>query len=126
MPTDKPIVSVFDGCRYLYAEQLKGKRVLLTIKAVNPQTIVGDNGRTDQGFEVSFVETPKLYAFSCVTNRRALVSIFGTEDYRQYAGRKIVLYPGKSSKGQGGVAIRFAPATETPAGVACDENGEVK
>lgn len=99
--------SVFDGCKYLYAEQLKGKAVDLTIKEFQPTEIVGDGGRTDQGFTVSFAETPKKYAFSCTTNRRALAAMFGTEDYRQYVGKRVRLFPAKSGKG---LAIRFASA----------------
>lgn len=98
-------VSIFDGCKYLYAEQLKGKRWNLTIKDILPITITGDLGREDQGFEMSFAETPKKYAFSCTTNRKALAGIFGTEDYRQYVGKKIALYAGKSGRG---AAIRLA------------------
>ena len=101
--TDKA-PSIFDGCKYLYAEQLKGKRATMTIKAIEPMTIVGDGGREDEGFEVAFAETPKLYAFSCTTNRRMLSAIFGTEDYRAYVGKKIDLYAAKVGKGQG---IRF-------------------
>ena len=37
-----PTKSIFDGMEYLYAEQLKGKRVTLTIKEVELKEIIGD------------------------------------------------------------------------------------
>lgn len=101
--------SIFDGLKYIYAEQLKGKAVVLTIKSIAPIEIVGDNGRKDIGFEMAFNETPKLYAFSGVTRRRTLASLFG-EDYSKYAGQKIKLYPAKSAKSASGLAIQFAAA----------------
>jgi len=100
-------VSIFDGCKYICAEQLHSKAATLTIKAITPKTIVGDGGREAEGFEMSFAETPKMYAFACSTNRRALMSIFSTEDYRVYVGKRIKLYPAKSGKG---LAIRIAAA----------------
>ena len=97
--------SIFDGAKYIYAEQLKGKKVAVTFKTIEQKTIVGENGREDEGFEVSFVETPKKYAFTCATNRKALAGIFGTEDYREYIGKKVCIFPAKSGRG---LAIRFA------------------
>jgi len=103
--SDKP--SVFDGCKYLYAEQLHGKAFVVTIKAFAPIKIVGENGRTDEGFEVSFAETPKKHAFSCATSRRALASIFKTEDYTKYVGQRVKLFAAKTGRGLG---IRYAAA----------------
>lgn len=101
--------SIFDGCKYLYAEQLKGRKVTLTIKSIQPIKIVGENGREDQGFEVAFNETPKMYAFSNKVNRKALAELYG-EDYRQYIGKRVGLFAGKSSKGS---AIRFCEPEPT-------------
>lgn len=96
--------SIFDGCKYLYAEQLRGRKVTLTIKTIQPVKIVGENGREDQGFEIAFKETPKMYAFSNKVNRKTLAELYGTEDYREYVGKRVGLFAGKSSKG---AAIRF-------------------
>lgn len=103
--SESKTVSVFDGAKYLYAEQLGGKAFTLTIKTFEPTTIIGENGRSDRGFEVGFIETPKKYAFACVTNRRALAQIFGTEDYTAYIGKRVRLFAAKTGRGMG---IRFA------------------
>ena len=100
--------SIFDGCKYLYAEQLKGRKVTLKIKDIQPVKIVGESGREDMGFEMSFEETPKKYAFSNKINRKTLAELYG-EDYRQYVGKRIGLFAGKSSKG---AAIRFCEPEE--------------
>lgn len=102
--------SIFDGKDYLYAEQVDGKFPILTIKAVNPITIVGDAGRKDQGFEITFAETDKKMAFSSARVRRQLAGLFGT-DYREYAGKKIELYTEPSAKSPSGKAIRIRQPT---------------
>lgn len=99
--------SIFDGCKYLYAEQLKDRRVTLTIKSVNEITIVGDGGRKDKGYELEFVETPKRFAFSSMTVRRQLAMTLG-EDYENYPGKKVVLFAVKQAKSLSGKAIRIA------------------
>lgn len=108
--TDKK--SIFDGADFLYAEQLQGKRVTLTIKSVKPLKIVGDGGRTDMGFEMAFEETPKKYAFAAKTVRRQIALALG-EDYEKYAGQKITLYPVKQAKSISGQAIRVAIPEQT-------------
>lgn len=107
--------SIFDGVKYLYAEQLKGRRVTLTIKSVSPCAIVGDNGRKDTGYELEFAETPKKVVFSGITVRRQLAMALG-EDVSTYAGKKIVLYPVKQAKSVSGQAIRVASANEANEG----------
>ncbi len=100
--------SIYDGARYLYAEQLKGKRVNLTIKAVASEKIVGDGGRKSDGFALSFVETDKLLVISGMTIRRQLAMACDTDDPDAMAGKKIVLYPVNSAKSISGQAIRIA------------------
>jgi len=100
--------SIFDGLRYLYAEQLKGKRVTLTIKAVAPQEIIGDGGRKSQGHVISFDETPKLLIVSGATIKRQLALSTGTEDPELMVGKKVTLYPVSSTKSVSGQAIRIA------------------
>ena len=100
--------SIFDGARYLYAEQLKGKRVTLTIKGVTEEKIIGDGGRKSDGFALSFVETEKQLVISGMTIRRQLAMATQTEDPDAMAGKKIVLYPVQSAKSISGFAIRIA------------------
>jgi hypothetical protein len=104
--------SVFDGCKYIMAEQIKGKKVgRLTIKSFVPCVITGESGRTANGFEVGFAETEKLVCFACKDNRKRLVTIFGTEDYRQYIGKAVGLTTTPTGKGEG---VRFIAATPAP------------
>ncbi len=100
--------SIYDGLRYLYAEQLKGKRVKLTIKSIIPEEIVGDGGRKTQGHVLSFEETPKMFVVTGATVKRQLGMATGTDDPDAMAGKQITLYPVKSAKSISGQAIRVA------------------
>lgn len=100
--------SIYDGLKYLYAEQLKGRRVTLTIKSIAPETIIGDGGRKTQGHVVAFDETDKLLVVSGSTIKRQLVMAIGTDDTDQAPGKKITLYPVASPKSVTGQAIRIA------------------
>lgn len=100
--------SIFDGAKYLYAEQLKGKRVTLTIKGVTSEKIVGDGGRKSDGFALAFSETEKQLVISGMTVRRQLAMATQTEDPDAMIGKKITLYPVPSAKSISGQAIRIA------------------
>jgi len=100
--------SIYDGLRYMYAEQLKGKRVKLTIKAVLAEKIFGDGGRATDGHVLSFTETDKLLVVSGSTIKRQLAIATGTESPDEMAGKQITLYPVKSARSLSGLAIRIA------------------
>ncbi len=85
--------SIFEDSRLLYGEMLKGKTVTLTIKSVKPCEIVGEAGRKDKGHEIAFEETGKVHQFSCATNKRALSTICGTDDYTKWSGKKVAVFP---------------------------------
>ena len=106
MSKNKP--SIYDGLRYLYAEQLHGKRVKLTIKAVTPEEVVGDGGRKSQGHVLAFNETDKLLVVTGSTVKRQLAMACQTEDTDEMTGKTITLYPVKSVKSVSGQAIRIA------------------
>lgn len=100
--------SVFDGAKYLYAEQLKGKAVTLTIKrAVSGIEFTDGTGRKNMGIDVSFEETPKILGVTGMTVRRQLCAVCGGEHLAGMAGKKITLYPVPSKKAATGVAIRI-------------------
>ena len=100
--------SIFDGMEYLYAEQLKGKRVTVTIKSTEQREIIGDGGRKTMGYVLCFTETPKKLAVTGATVRRQLAIACGTDDPDGFAGKKIVLYPVQSTRSVSGQAIRVA------------------
>jgi hypothetical protein len=108
MSTQKA-TSIYDGTRYLYAEQLKGKRVTLTIKAVTGGVEFFDaRGSKTVGFDITFEGTDKVYGLTGITVRRQLFMATGTEDPSQMGGKAITLYPIKSAKSATGQAIRIA------------------
>lgn len=100
--------SVFDGAPYLYAEQLKGKQITLTIKrAVSGVEFVDNTGRKNMGIDVHFVETEKKLGVPGMTVRRQLCAAMGSEHLETYAGKKVTLFPVASKKAATGQAIRI-------------------
>ena len=100
--------SIFDGAKYLYAEQLKGKRATLTISAIDDAEIIGDGGRKSRGFEVSFKETPKKLIVAGATVRRQIAIACDTDKTAEMVGKQIILYSVPSSRSVSGQAIRIA------------------
>lgn len=100
--------SIFDGMEYLYAEQLKNKRVTLTIKGTELREIIGDGGRKSKGYVISFVETPKKLVVTGATVRRQLAIACGTDNPDEFVGKRITLYPVESTRSVSGQAIRVA------------------
>jgi hypothetical protein len=103
------VSSIYDGTKYLYAEQLKGKRVTLTIKSVTGGVEFCDaRGAKSQGFDIAFAETDKVLGVTGITVRRQIFMATGTEDPAGMAGKKLTLYAVKSAKSATGQAIRVA------------------
>jgi hypothetical protein len=103
------VSSIYEGCKYLYAEQLHGKRVKLTIKSVTGGVEFCDaRGAKSTGFDLAFNETDKILGVTGITVRRQIFMATGTDDPAQMAGKKITLYPVKSAKSATGQAIRIA------------------
>ena len=100
--------SIFDGINTLYAEQLQGKRVTLTIATVTPVEIVGERGVKESGQCIAFAETKKTFSTSGRAVLRQLRMACGTENPDLMPGKKIVLYPVPSKKSVSGQAIRIA------------------
>lgn len=94
---------------YLYAEELQGKRVPLTIKGVRRNAEFFNKGRKTVGVALLFAETDKALGVTSVTVRRQLVAATGTIYLEQMVGKKVVLYPEPSDKSPSGWAIRVAP-----------------
>jgi hypothetical protein len=100
--------SIYDGVKYLYAEQLKGKEVTLTIKAIKGDIeFVDARGGKAKGFDIHFESTDKVLGITGVTVRRQLFMATGTEKPSEMVGKKITLYPVESKKAATGVAIRI-------------------
>jgi len=100
--------SNIDGVKYLYAENHRGKAVTLTVKSVEGGVEFVDNktGQRSKGFDVHFVETPKVWGVVGVTVRRQLAAVMGTDATSEWTGKKVTLYPVESRKAPTGQAIR--------------------
>lgn len=100
--------SIFEGAKWLCAEMLRGKAHNMTIESVEPSELVGENGRKDNGHAVKFKETKLPHGFTCMTTKRALATIMGTDDYTQWAGKRVCIYPVEMKvRGQTVQAIRY-------------------
>jgi len=104
--------SIYDGLEYLYAEQLNGKRVTLTIKSVSggAEFFCPTSKKKNVGFDIAFEDTPKKLGVTSVTVRRQLRAATGTENPEEMTGKKITLYTEPSKKSVSGEAIRIAKA----------------
>ena len=101
--------SIFDGTKYLYAEQLKGKRFTLTIKKVDTGIEFCDpRGQKNEGMDLWFEETDKALGVTGTTVRRQIAAALGTDDLDEMIGKQITIYPVDSRKSASGLAIRVA------------------
>jgi len=101
--------SIFDGTKYIYAEQLKGRRVTLTIKKIDSGVEFSDpRGSKSKGLDLWFEETDKAFGVVGITVRRQVASALGTDDPDEMIGQKIILFPVESAKSATGKAIRVA------------------
>jgi len=99
--------SIYDGLPYVYAENLKGKSVKLTIKSVKGGAKFHSKGGTQIGFDIAFEGTDKLLGVAGSTVRRQLFMATGTENPDEMVGKEIELYPVESQKSATGLAIRI-------------------
>ena len=106
-PTKKP--SIYDGLKYIYAEQLKDKRVTMTIKRMEPAKFTDSRGGKSTGWDIYFEETDKPFGAVSATVIRQLYVATGTGDPVECVGKKIILYAVDSAKAAAGKAIRIAP-----------------
>jgi hypothetical protein len=106
---------IYDDLPHLYGPQLldeqgKTRRVTLTIKGFNDGAVfTSEDGRKSTGFEILFVETPKMLGVTSMTNRHLLREATGTADFDRMVGKKVALYAVPSKKSKSKWAIRIAP-----------------
>lgn len=111
--------SIMDGVKWIYGENVRDRKVRLTIAKVDPGAeFVDGNGRKTSGFSVAFAETPKCLGVTGVTIRRQLVMACGGEDYTKWAGKAVTLYGVPSKKSATGWTVRVGPAEQSDAGQA--------
>jgi hypothetical protein len=108
--SEKKPESIYDNLDYLYAENLKGKRVTLTVKKVTngAKFFCPQSNSTNIGYDVTFEETTKKLGLTGTTIIRQLGIAAGTDDPNEMGGKQIILFPMKSQKSATGFAIRIA------------------
>jgi hypothetical protein len=86
--------SVFDQLypgRFLKAGELLGKKVTVTIRDVDLEGLVGDDGKEKQKAIVGLKETDKSLVL-CKTNGICLREMFGTE-LSGWVGKRVTIFP---------------------------------
>ena len=85
--------NILSDAEHLYAEDLQGKDVTLTIKSIGKEEPHGGGqGRGQKKYTFRFVETPKAY-IPGISVRRAIVAAIGSPDKNKIVGKRIVLFP---------------------------------
>jgi hypothetical protein len=86
--------NILSDAEHLYAEDLGGKEVTLTVKAVEKEEPHGGATGRQSGkkYTFSFVETPKKY-IPGIGVRRDIVRAVGSPDRAKIVGKRLVLYP---------------------------------
>ena len=110
----------FFDYRFISAEELDGKEVILTIAGVTTDEVYSQSARAkEKKAALKFKETDKMVILNA-TNARAITTILGTPQVENWTGKRICLYPvAIQAFGQNVEAIRIkkvpasAPATTT-------------
>jgi len=84
--------------RFLHADQLKGRKVTLTIKGVDVEELTGENNKKSAKVILSFTERP-LELVTPKTNGECLRRMFGNKPH-EWIGKKVTLFPSKTSFGR--------------------------
>jgi len=113
----------WDNLRCLYAEDLKNRRITLTVAGVretpkgarlfchNEESAAFDVAfkETDKDGKTPYIQIPAPNKFGKRTTLlRQYVMVCGGDPCSDHAGRKVTLYPVESKKSQTGQAIRVA------------------
>jgi len=76
--------------RFLHADQLKGRKVTVTIKAIEIEVLEGEKGKQSKVI-MHFVESPKQYVVP-KTNGFCMKRMFGNNP-NDWAGKLITIFP---------------------------------
>lgn len=99
---------------YLYAWDLGGKDVSVTIERVEAGTLTGQQGRKTRKPVVYFRGAQKGLALN-KTNGKTIAAMYGT-DTAQWPGKAVTLYPTRTTMGGEEVdCVRIRPTPPKPA-----------
>jgi hypothetical protein len=82
---------MFDEKEYLYAFDLDGKDVTLTIASVAQGELIGDGGKKSKKPVITFANTKKKLALN-QTNKKILGAMYGFK-VAGLVGKRITIYP---------------------------------
>jgi hypothetical protein len=100
--------SMFDDKEFLFAFDLGGREVTVTIDRCTAGQIVGEQGRKSKKPMLSFVGKQKKLALN-KTNGKIIASLYGAET-NNWAGKSIIIYPTTTTFGSETVeCIRVKP-----------------
>ena len=111
--------------QYLGAYSLNGNDMVVTIKSVGPETIVGTNGKKEQGLVIHFQED--ILSMVCnKTDTKTISKVVGSSMLEHWKGKKITLYPTTTKfGGEMMECIRVRPtAPKQSAPIKCEKCGE--
>lgn len=83
---------MMDEKEHLYAFDLDGRDVTLTIESVSAGELTGDQGRKTKKPIATFKETKKKLALNN-TNCKTIVQLYGSNEVNDWAGKRITLFP---------------------------------
>lgn len=86
-----PDVRKFFDKAYIYAYDLEGRDVTVTIERVTGGTLIGTGGKSNKKPIVFFKGTEKGLALN-ITNARVIAGLYGGFDSEQWIGKRITLY----------------------------------
>jgi hypothetical protein len=100
--------SLYDDKEFLFAFDLGGREVTVTIDRCTGGVIVGEQGRKSKKPMLTFVGKQKKLALN-KTNGKIIASLYGTET-NNWAGKSIIIYPTTTTFGSETVeCIRVKP-----------------
>lgn len=112
MPLPKPVdYDQLYPNRFLKAGELQGKRVTLTIKDIDLDNLVGDDGKEKVKGVISFDESPKQIALN-KTNGICLRAMFGRK-LADWTGKRVIIFPDKWN-GEDAIRIWGSPDIKEP------------
>lgn len=100
---------LFDASEFLFAHDLDGREVVVTIEKVEAGVLTGSGGKQSKKPIASFVGATKKLALN-KTNCKTLVAMTGSKNTDDWAGVSIALYPTTTTMGPDTVdCIRVRP-----------------
>jgi hypothetical protein len=95
----------------LYAHDLAGQDVTLTIAEVKRGELTGTGGKKNKKPIVKFRERPEKGLGLCITNARTIAQLYGSFEVEKWLGKRITIYPTTTTFGSATVdCIRIRPA----------------